>query len=247
MAVWEEGDSVVSPAAALQPSAERMGLRPGWFLARLKPRPFWLWWPRGWAGAVALRAVPTSQNRDMGHPVAVDFRMVIRGHQLSKWWCLLLVPAVLFGLPAVLMLIFLGNDIAGIIVGPPAIWNRTSQFPSRPYLVGSYQGTYSGADEGSAVVSASLLLNADGSAEVSGLPYEFYPMTCTLSGNGTWARQIGDFDQKIDLRVTSDGKAGSFASGDYGSFMLAGHASPYKLYWVIGDPDSGTGLWMNRR
>jgi hypothetical protein len=173
--------------------------------------------------------------------------MRIRGREVSKWWLLLLTPVLLLALPVLLMLFFIGNSLAGAIVGPPAIWNRTSQTPPRQDLVGSYEGSYRAPGKGSAERPVSLSLRGDGSMAVSGMPYEFYPMTCTLSGTGTWVGPFGETrDLKIDLRITSDGNAGACASGEYGAFELAGHGAPYKLYWVIGDPDSGEGVWMSR-
>jgi len=32
-----------------------------------------------------------------------------------------------------------------------------------------------------------------------------------------------------------------------GELELAGHSQPYSLYLVIGDPDSGTGIWFKKR
>jgi hypothetical protein len=80
---------------------------------------------------------------------------------------------------------------------------------------------------------------------VENLPME-WPDNCTLSGDGTWS--VPD-DQKIDLILVSTlaGENGLCKAGSYEFIQLAGHSRPYKLYWVVGDPDSGTGVWLARK
>lgn len=92
---------------------------------------------------------------------------------------------------------------------------------------------------------AVLELNSDGSLRVSALPYEFWPKTCTLSGSGRWSRP--DEDGRIILDVTSDDASGSCESGSYSYIEIARRSKPYELYWILGDPDSGTGVWLKRQ
>jgi hypothetical protein len=170
--------------------------------------------------------------------------MHVFGKKISNWWLLLAFPIVVLALPALLMLFFMGNNIAGAIVGPPAIWNRTWNTPSQTDLVGEYRETERHWDAPTAHPPANLKLNADKSMEVVNLPYEFADQVCILSGKGTWNGP--DEDQKIGLTLNSDGSTGSCVSGLYTSFELSGHSKPYSLYWVLGDPDSGTGIWLNQ-
>jgi hypothetical protein len=79
---------------------------------------------------------------------------------------------------------------------------------------------------------------------VANLPLEFGETSCTLSGTGSWSGP--DDDQQIGLNVISAGATGSCGSGSYSFLELEGHSKPYKLYWVVGDPDSGTGVWLQK-
>ncbi len=79
---------------------------------------------------------------------------------------------------------------------------------------------------------------------VANLPANFGTSTCTLSGTGSWA---GPDDDGIRLTVVSDEHPGSCKTGSYAGLELAGHSRPYRLYWIVGDPDSGTGVWFRRR
>lgn len=172
--------------------------------------------------------------------------MKMLGRQLSKWWLLIILPLLFMCSPIVLMLFFMGNNLAGAIVGPPAIWSRTFHNPPREDLVGSYIESEDRFDRQIAIPAAALTLNADGSMHVENLPME-WPDDCTLSGNGSWNGP--DSDQKIDLTLvsTSTGEHGLCKAGSYEFLELAGHSRPYKLYWVVGDPDSGTGVWLVKK
>ena len=92
---------------------------------------------------------------------------------------------------------------------------------------------------------ALLELHSDGSMKVSFLPDDSIGSSCVLSGTGTWSGPDGE--QKINLTVNSDGAQGSCESGSYSFLELVGHSKPYTLYWVLGDPDSGTGIWLKRQ
>jgi hypothetical protein len=165
--------------------------------------------------------------------------MRIFGKQVSKWWLLAILPVLVVASPFLLILFFGANNLAGAIVGPPAIWNRPSTSPPRADLVGMYFESKRREDTPSYNPHSSVTLGADGTMEVDGLPSD----SCTLSGTGRWTGP--DDEQRIDLiLVTSKGDC---KPGSYSAFELSGHAKPYRLYWVIGDPDSGTGVWLDRK
>ena len=166
------------------------------------------------------------------------------GKRFSNWWLLALVPIGLIALPVLLMGFFMANNLAGALFGPPAIWNRPWRVPPRDELVGHYMESERRLDESRPPAPASLTLQADGSMIVANLPADFGTSTCTLSGRGSWA---GPDDDGIRLTVVSDEHPGSCQTGSYGGLELAGHSKPYRLYWTVGDPDSGTGVWFRRR
>ena len=166
------------------------------------------------------------------------------GKRFSNWWLLALVPIGLIASPILLMGFFMANNLAGAMFGPPAIWNRPWQVPPREDLVGNYMESERHLDESRPPAPASLTLQADGSMKVANLPADFGTSTCTLSGRGSWA---GPDDDGIRLTVVSDEHPGSCRSGSYAGLELAGHSKPYRLYWIVGDPDSGTGVWFRKR
>jgi hypothetical protein len=63
------------------------------------------------------------------------------GRQVSKWWLLLLLPIATLGVLMLPFLFFAGNNLAGAIIGPPAIWNRPFEAPAHADLVGRYVET----------------------------------------------------------------------------------------------------------
>jgi hypothetical protein len=155
-----------------------------------------------------------------------------------------LVPIALIASPILLMGFFMANNLAGAMFGPPAIWNRPWQIPPREDLLGDYMESERHLDDSSPPAAASLTLQADGSMTVANLPASFGTSTCTLSGTGSWK---GPDDDGIRLTVVSDQHSGSCESGSYAGLELAGHSKPYRLYWIVGDPDSGTGVWFRKR
>jgi hypothetical protein len=169
--------------------------------------------------------------------------MRILGRNLSNWWLLSIPPLLFFALPLLLMGSFVLNNLAGAIIGPPAIWSRAWSSPPRSDVVGRYLESERHLDQAGPSL-ATLALEADGSMIVNNLPYEFGTSSCVLAGKGSWTRP--DQDQKISLELVSVGWPGSCASGSYTLLELAGHFKPYKLYWVVGDPDSGTGIWLHK-
>jgi hypothetical protein len=86
-------------------------------------------------------------------------------------------------------------------------------------------------------------LQADGLMMVANLPADFGTSTCTLSGTGSWKAPD---DDGLRLTLISDQRPSSCPSGTYGGLELAGHSKPYRLYWIVGDPDSGTGVWFSK-
>jgi hypothetical protein len=142
------------------------------------------------------------------------------------------------------MLFFMGNNLAGAIFGPPAIWDRPWSTPIHEDLVGNYSESSRNLDREIGQAPATLTLGADGSMTVKNLPYEEAEAVCVLSGRGKWNGPNGSGD--VWLNVNSDGLTGSCGSDSYSFIELAGHSKPYTLYWVVGDPDSGTGVWLRR-
>jgi hypothetical protein len=170
--------------------------------------------------------------------------MQILRRRVSNWWLLLIPPVLLLASPALLMLFFMGNHLAGAVFGPPAIWNRPWHIPRRSDLTGRYSESERPLDHQSTLSGSSLTLNADGSMIVADLPVEFGQASCTVSGTGNWTGP--DEDQRIDLVLTAKGSFGACEAGRYSSLQLAGHSKPYSLYWILGDPDSGTGIWLKK-
>lgn len=166
------------------------------------------------------------------------------GKKFSNWWLLALIPFVVIALPMLLMGFFMANNFASAMFGPPAIWSRPWQVPPRKDLVGGYIESERHLDASSPAASASLTLRADGSITVTNLPADFGTSTCILSGQGHWE---GPDDRGIRLDIVSDQRAGLCQSGSYAGLELAGHSKPYRLYWIVGDPDSGTGIWFRGR
>ena len=171
--------------------------------------------------------------------------MELFGKKFSNWWLLLLPAILLVCLPVLLMVFFAANNFAGAIIGPPAIWNRTRNWPSKQELAGHYVESERQWDQQKIGSDAVLDLRSDGSMRVSALPEELGTSRCTLSGSGNWSGP--DQDHQLTLDLHSDGSIGSCESGSYSYLELVGQSKPYGLYWVLGDPDSGTGIWFKAR
>ena len=141
--------------------------------------------------------------------------------------------------------LFAGNNFIGAIIGPPAVWERTHHSPPREDIVGRYKESKRTWDQAKSGPDAMLELRGDGSMAVEALPEDSITSTCILSGTGQW--EGPNEDQMLYLVVNSNGAPGSCRSGSYGPLELAGHSKPYGLYWVLGDPDSGTGIWFKQQ
>jgi hypothetical protein len=173
--------------------------------------------------------------------------MRVFGRQISKWWLLLMAPVAALASPLLLIGFFATNDLAGAIIGPPAIWSLPHHAPPFANLVGRYIESERRSDKPKSGPDAVLELNADGSMRVSNLPAEFSDqVSCTLSGSGTWA-QSGEsaYESKIEIRITSVEAVDPCTSA--ADFQIVGHSKPYSLYEYLGDPDSGTGVWLKRQ
>jgi hypothetical protein len=173
--------------------------------------------------------------------------MLIPGRQISKWWLLLIPPLLLIVSPVLLMFLFIGSNLARGAIGPPAIWNPPWQTPTHLDLVGKYSESERHLDSDTVSRTASLELNADGSMIVADLPVpaEFGKASCVLSGAGRWSGPHGD--EMVDLDFVSDRSSGSCESSSYSFLEVTGRSKPYGLYWIVGDPDSGTGIWLKRK
>jgi hypothetical protein len=141
----------------------------------------------------------------------------------------------------------------------PYPWDYSKEKPKESDMVGTYKilklrlpSTASGFDK-----EARITLRADGTAVFSSVP-EFddfgQKFVCSLSGAATW---------KLDDKI-NDGFGWSVAFQDYlpatkpiarecdlrnavigGILVLSRHA-PYRLYKIVGDPDSDTGIEFER-
>jgi hypothetical protein len=171
--------------------------------------------------------------------------MQVFGRNVSPWWMLFAIAILVISSPLLLMGFFAANNFAGAILGPPAIWHRPSSSPPHQDMVGQAQEKRRHSEKDIHQNPADLTLRADGTMVVEGLPYEFYPNTCTIAGTGTWKGP--DSNQTIDLFVAGSGKPGVCASNSYSMLEITGRSKPYGLYWVIGDPDSGNGVWLSRK
>jgi hypothetical protein len=152
--------------------------------------------------------------------------------------------------PVFLMLFFMGNNLAGALFGPPAIWNRPWNSPQRSDQFGTYQETDRNLERTiESKQPASITLLTDGSMIVSSLPSQSELTTCTLSAKGFWG---GPYDGTIDIRfppdkTVPDGGVATCDKTSYSSLQLTGRSKPYGLYMSVGDPDSGTGIWFKRK
>jgi hypothetical protein len=171
--------------------------------------------------------------------------MRILGRSISTWW-LLLVPICVLSLPALLILFFAANDFAHAIFGPPVIWYRPRHTPPPAALVGRYSESerswYTMTSP-----TAAVELRSDRSASAWNLPSEVALRTCVISGAGSWSGPDQEGRVRIDFPQSITISACHVAERAYASFELAGHSQPYRLYLIIEDPDSGTGIWFDLR
>jgi hypothetical protein len=176
--------------------------------------------------------------------------MKILRWRFSNWWLFLILPIGILILPMLLIGFFAANNFAGAIFGPPAIWDRSFTSPPSVDLVGSYHEAERHWQDGTKSGSANLKLNSDGTMAVTNLPDSNGITNCILSGSGSWRTGRDDASQ-IDLTIlktdpSATCKFEGLPYGISGVLNIAGHSKPYSLYWTLGDPDSGEGIWFRR-
>jgi hypothetical protein len=176
--------------------------------------------------------------------------MKILGRHFSSYWLLLIIPVLAVSLPILLVAMFAASHVVGAIIGPPAIWNRPFASPRSSDLVGSYHETERHWQDGTDSGSASLTLNGDGTMVVTNLPESNGITKCILFASGTWRIERDD-DSQIDLTILKVDpmmtcKLEGLPYGISGVLNVTGHSQPYSLYWTLGDPDSGEGIWFRR-
>jgi hypothetical protein len=141
----------------------------------------------------------------------------------------------------------------------PYPWDYSKQKPKDSDMVGTYKilklrlpstATVPGKD-------AQIILRTDGTAVFSSVPeFDDFGQTfvCNLSGSARW---------KLDDKI-NDGWGWSVAFEDYrpatiptarecdlrnaiiGGFLVLSRHAPYRVYEIVGDPDSDTGVEFER-
>jgi len=164
--------------------------------------------------------------------------MRIFGRKFSNWWLLPLIACC----PFLLIGFFAANNLAHAIFGPPTIWQRTAHDPPLGEIAGRYTETSRSSSQQS--TKASLNLSADGTMSVESLPVDDFTSSCILSGSGVWELE----DQSLVLHVRTHSASDSCQKDEdnAGLLYLTRQTPPYRLYWVLGDPDSGDGIWLDR-
>lgn len=144
--------------------------------------------------------------------------------------------------------------------GYPYPWDYSKKQPRNSDMVGTYKilelrlpSTITGIDKG-----ARITLKSDGTAELFSFPeFDLFGQerVCSLSGTASWK-----LDDKAnsgwgwsvalqDYRQTTKPIARECDLGTYSTFeaflVLSRHA-PYRLYKIVGDPDSNTGIEFGR-
>lgn len=141
----------------------------------------------------------------------------------------------------------------------PYPWDYSKKKPKESDMVGTYKilklrlpSAASGVDK-----DARITLRSDGTAVFSSVP-EFddfgQKFVCSLSGAATW-----DLDDKInngwgwfvafqDYRPATKPIARECDLGNsvLGGILVLSRHAPYRLYKIVGDPDSDTGIEFER-
>jgi hypothetical protein len=176
--------------------------------------------------------------------------MKVLSWRLSNWWLALIIPIAVILVPVGLLGLIVAGHVGGAILGPPALWNRPANMPSISDVAGIYRESERHWQEGQSGPPALLQLKSDGSMSVKDLPNSEGITSCMLSASGTW-RIAQDDNAVIDLTILKTDSAmtcklDGLPYGLYNILSIAGHSKPYSLYWTLGDPDSGEGLWFQR-
>jgi len=178
---------------------------------------------------------------------------ILKWH-FSNWWLLLLATVLVISAPFLLLGFIVAGHIGGAVFGPPAIWNRPGRAIRSSDIAGSYHEAERQWQGGSPKIRASLQLSNDGTMTINNLP-DSIPgsdgeTNCLMSGSGRWGVS-GDDDSQVDLTIEKYGasatcKIEGLPYSISGVLLVAGRSKPFKLYWILGDPDSGEGVWLSR-
>jgi len=155
-----------------------------------------------------------------------------------------------------LLVCFVLTGCRSYILTYPYPWDYSKQEPKESDMVGTYEilklrlpsSAASGVDKG-----ARITLRGDGTTALSSVPVfddSGFKFVCSLTGAATW---------NLDDRINS-GWGWSVAFENYrpaakpiapecnlrnaivGGFLILSRHAPYRLYEIVGDPDSGTGV-----
>jgi hypothetical protein len=144
-----------------------------------------------------------------------------------------------------------GVAVILMIVMGAACSGRPRAEPSKAELVGKYALTEIPAARRSQTSTdgpaATVQLEADGSFEIDGLPSCFADdrapskrLTGTIAGQWSVTQLQGEY--VLELLV----KSGPLQHGWNLGVEIRGRAAPFELYFVVGDPDTGTELVFSR-
>jgi len=142
----------------------------------------------------------------------------------------------------------------------PYPWDYSKQKPKDSDMVGTYKifklrlpltATVSRKD-------AQIILRTDGTARLSNIPeFDLFGQrfVCNLSGSATWK-----LDDKIDLGwgwsvafqkyqpdATPTARECDLRNSIIGGFLVLSRHAPYRIYQIVGDPDSDTGVEFERK
>jgi len=138
----------------------------------------------------------------------------------------------------------------------PYPWDYSKEKPKESDMVGTYKilklrlpAISSGVDK-----DARITLKADGTAVFSSVPeFDFgQKFVCSLSGAARWK-----LDDKInrdwgwsvafqDYRPATKPVARECGNSVFGGILVLSRHAPHRLYKIIGDPDSETGIEYER-
>ena len=177
---------------------------------------------------------------------------------VNKLWLLLIIPLGLstaaFSLPFVLIAMMMGTRLLSIFIGPVNIWNTPRHAPALQDVVGMYTPEDKSRQYfvGSLALSSYIKLNEDHTVEIHDMPsfdgFGEY-QNCHYSEQGKW----GFFESGEEVQITlyANDKPpqpeDSPCNKDGAFIELLGRHKPYRLYQIIGDPDSDTGITYLRR
>ena len=162
--------------------------------------------------------------------------------RLAPHPAVLITLAIIVGVLALPFLFGFVHSI-GSLFGPPAIWDRPSAVARVEDLAGRYDESSRNLYPSYDGPKAAVELNRDGTMLVSHLPYQQIDQGyCELSGTGYWS---GSSDgEHLDLQLVTAEGPNVCPPKRYAALAIAGHKRPFALFWIVSDPDSGTGVWL---